>query len=223
MSGKSRKNSAEHTTITVEHFTPTMYIEAAREALGGRIDVDPASCSLANTNVKATKFFSIADDGLSRPWGTIEKPTRVYCNPPGGRLANQSVAALWWAYGAGEWVAGRVEMLIWCVFNPSVFQVCIKSTPKGLPCMTDAAICYPSERVDYLKESDQLDLFGCPGEPTPALVPGGSPPHPSAFLCLPAKTDRAAHMFHRVFEADRANPRIGPVNFHPRTLAAWMK
>jgi len=61
---------------TEQWFTPARYIEAARLVLG-TIDIDPASCELANRTVKATRFFTAADDGLRQPWNG-----RVFLNPP---------------------------------------------------------------------------------------------------------------------------------------------
>lgn len=59
-----------------EWYTPKEYIEAAREVLGV-IDLDPASSEIANITVKAKKFYSIDDDGLSKQW-----EGRVWLNPP---------------------------------------------------------------------------------------------------------------------------------------------
>lgn len=57
-------------------YTPIWLIEAAR-AVMGRIDTDPASCTKANQIVKADRFFSEQEDGLSRMWWG-----RVWLNPP---------------------------------------------------------------------------------------------------------------------------------------------
>lgn len=59
-----------------EWFTPTDIIEAARNVLG-EIDLDPASCGLANETVRAKRYYSIDDDGLIRNW-----ESRVWLNPP---------------------------------------------------------------------------------------------------------------------------------------------
>jgi phage N-6-adenine-methyltransferase len=59
-----------------EWYTPCEYIEAARSAMGS-IDLDPASCDVAQKTVKAAEFFTIADDGLSREWFG-----NVWLNPP---------------------------------------------------------------------------------------------------------------------------------------------
>lgn len=59
-----------------EWYTPGAVIEAARRVLG-EIDVDPASCARAQKTVRAKKYYTRDDDGLSKPWRG-----RVWCNPP---------------------------------------------------------------------------------------------------------------------------------------------
>lgn len=64
-----------------EWYTPIDVLNAAREALGGPIDLDPASSAEANRTVQAARYFSLADDGLARPWIS----PRVWQNPPYSR------------------------------------------------------------------------------------------------------------------------------------------
>jgi len=59
-----------------EWYTPTEYIEAARQLMGG-IDLDPASSAEAQEIVKAGAYFTKQDDGLSQPWMGC-----VWLNPP---------------------------------------------------------------------------------------------------------------------------------------------
>ena len=63
-----------------EWYTPSKYIEAAKEVMGA-IDLDPASCEQANKTVQASRFYSKEEDGLTQPW-----PGRVWLNPPYGRV-----------------------------------------------------------------------------------------------------------------------------------------
>lgn len=77
--GKSEDKGPTHVsrnTGEVEWYTPAVYIEAARKIMGG-IDLDPASCETANKTVKATKYYSKNNDGLSKKWAG-----RVWLNPP---------------------------------------------------------------------------------------------------------------------------------------------
>jgi phage N-6-adenine-methyltransferase len=59
-----------------EWYTPEEYIDLARKVLGD-IDLDPASCEIAQRTVKAKKFYTKEDNGLKKPWHG-----RVWLNPP---------------------------------------------------------------------------------------------------------------------------------------------
>jgi hypothetical protein len=59
------KNPHGDSDACVEWYTPTLYIEMAREVLGN-IDLDPASNDLAQQSIKATQYFTIAEDGLKQ-------------------------------------------------------------------------------------------------------------------------------------------------------------
>jgi hypothetical protein len=59
-----------------ELYTPAKYVEPARAVLG-EIDLDPASCAVANETVRAAKFFDVEDNGLTHEWRG-----RVWLNAP---------------------------------------------------------------------------------------------------------------------------------------------
>lgn len=70
-----------------EWYTPPEYIVAARKVLG-EIELDPASSSVANRIVKAKKFYSKSDDGLTKTW-----KGKTWLNPPYvGGLIHQFVS-----------------------------------------------------------------------------------------------------------------------------------
>lgn len=65
-----------HGRIADEWYTPPSIIEAARHSMGS-IDLDPASCAMANRVVKAKRYYSKRDNGLKQEWSG-----NVWCNPP---------------------------------------------------------------------------------------------------------------------------------------------
>lgn len=74
------------TSTTDEWSTPDDFF-AKVNAEFGPFDLDPCATP---ENAKAPKFFTRAQDGLSRPWWG-----RVWCNPPYGRGVGKWVAQAW--------------------------------------------------------------------------------------------------------------------------------
>lgn len=70
----------------VEWYTPKVYVEKTRDVLGV-IDLDPASNSLSQSWIKAKKYYTKDDDGLTKDW-----KGQVFCNPPYGRLQREFVS-----------------------------------------------------------------------------------------------------------------------------------
>jgi ParB family chromosome partitioning protein len=163
---------ARHSSETNEHYTPLDVIERAREALWA-IELDPASCALANESVRAVQFFDQATDGLSRPWhGT------VFLNPPGGRTADgRSSQKIWWQKLVGEYGSQRTTAAVFVSFSIELLQTSpVKSCgriPQHFP------ICFPSGRLAYRSVGDAGQI-----------VVGRSPPHASMIVYLGPHVDR---------------------------------
>ena len=102
-------------SASVEWYTPARYIEAAAKVLGD-IDLDPASSKKANKVVGAAKFYSEADDGLSREWHG-----RVWLNPPYGKGSGLFTTKLVEEYDAGN-VTAAILLLNAYGFDSAWFQ-----------------------------------------------------------------------------------------------------
>jgi phage N-6-adenine-methyltransferase len=90
-----------------EWYTPAEYIEAARAVMGD-IDLDPASCTLAQEMIQARSFFTKKDNGLTQPWHG-----RVWLNPPySASMVQRFVDKL-----CGEYDAGRMTEAVVLVNN----------------------------------------------------------------------------------------------------------
>jgi hypothetical protein len=76
--------------------TPRKFLDAARAVMGA-IDLDPASSAEANETVRATRFYTEADDGLRQPWRGC-----VWLNPPYGGEARLFVERLLREYQVGN-------------------------------------------------------------------------------------------------------------------------
>lgn len=149
-------------------YTPAEVAEAARAALGGRIDLDPASCDIANRTIKAVEFYSLPDkDGLVLPWYG-----RVFMNPPFGEIGPLFVKRL-----AAELAAGRVEQAVVLLATSHTqndrFQPIRELSP---------IICYPPKRIRF---TDEDGVSGQPKFPSVVLGVGVHPePFAAAFQPL---------------------------------------
>jgi hypothetical protein len=79
-----------------EWYTPPEYLDAARDVLGV-FDLDPASSETAQRTVKATAYFTIDDDGLTKAWRG-----KVWLNPPYGEPFEELATKLITEYRAGH-------------------------------------------------------------------------------------------------------------------------
>jgi hypothetical protein len=131
--------AARHTCDSPEWYTPSPFVEAAREVMGG-IDLDPASHEEANGTVKAARYFTAKDDGLQQPW-----IGRVFLNPPGGLVAE------FWRKLMRERsvVVHPVAEAIWIGYSLEQLQTlqCIgaKHTPL------DFSMCVPERRIAFVE------------------------------------------------------------------------
>lgn len=190
---------AQHSAETNEHYTPAWLVDAAREVLGGTIDLDPASCPTAQEVVRATTWFGQEQDGLWRDWGFIAhssgagpRPFRVFVNPPGGKLDAETLqvfkvgrvkangkkcsaadgiasAAVWFGKLWEEWNAGRVHSAIFICFSMSVFRT-TQDPELEIPAIYQFPFCVPRERVNYDKCTAKGERVPTKGAPADSAI-----------------------------------------------------
>lgn len=167
---------AQHSSLTNEHYTPPLFIEAARRCMGG-IDLDPASSEQANKNVNAKYFYTAQQNAFTQAWFG-----RVWLNPPGGlcdrhgntlakgvrglsKVDRNSSMVMWWKKLTAEYLAGNVSQAIFLGFTLEILRL-----GQAAPISTlSVPFCIPRERIDFLDE---------------ALRPQGAPTHSNVFLYL---------------------------------------
>lgn len=124
-----------------ELYTPEWLILKARQALGGEIDLDPASCKEAQTVVQANRFFDIEHDGLKQPWVT----TALWLNHPYGDTLNQP----WAEKLLSEWNGGGMMKGL------ALMPASVGS--KWFQLLADFPRCHLSQRVTFWGPADKGD------------------------------------------------------------------
>ena len=116
-----------------EWYTPSIYVEAARDVLGG-FDLDPASSEVANRTVRADRIFTAQDDGLAQEWPV----GAIWCNPPYSQpLMGQFATRLAQAARDGS----QVIVLVNNATETAWFQIIAAEC---------SAICFPKTRIRFL-------------------------------------------------------------------------
>jgi hypothetical protein len=155
-----------HLSKSVEHYTPPYILAAARQVMGS-IELDPASCEIANRTIKAERFYTAADDGLSQPWVAAT----LWVNPPYGRDPKRNHQAfirhLIPAYEDGD--VGQAMLLV----NASTGD-------KWFFPLWRFWICFMYERIAFLDE---------------ALIPQTSPTHNNVVVYFGTHGRRFADVF----------------------------
>jgi len=146
-----------------EWYTPAEFCDSAHVVMGG-IDLDPASCKVANKQVRAKKFLTSEQNALAKEWSG-----RVWLNPPYG----QPLIAEFAKKFVDEWQSGRIDQAIVLVNNATEtawFQLlaaealvmCFKGgrikfldatgTPANTPLQGQVFLYFGSEPSDFVTE-----------------------------------------------------------------------
>ena len=146
-----------------EWYTPAPYVTAARCLMGG-IELDPASCALANRTVQAARYYTQADNGLTQDW-TCQS---MWLNPPYGRTAHRSNQEIWTCQLIAEHEAGRVEQ--------AVLLVNAATDTGWFQRLWRYPICFVSPRINFSSPT------GSQESPTHGSVLVYLGPHREAFI-----------------------------------------
>jgi hypothetical protein len=157
----------------------------------GGIDLDPASCEVAQSVVKAELFLTAADDGLSvsQYWSG-----RTFLNPPGGRSPmpeiTRSHSALWWLALSLAWRDGGVDQAIFICYSTEIL-----SSAQRLDCPQplDFPLLVPDHRIAF----DEPD--GAGGRKSTE-----SPKYANAIIYLPPKGEGIYHAERRFRDTFKA-------------------
>ena len=144
-------------TDNPDWWSPLSILDASRDALGGAIELDPASCAEANARVRAQRFYSPEDDGLALPWCS----PALFVNPPYGR----GIIQPW----AEKFLAERpcIRAAIWLSWAAT-------DTQWWQPLARDAAAAFFFAGRPHFVRPDGSDPGG-PPRPAAALYFGDDP------------------------------------------------
>lgn len=99
--------NARHSKATTRWGTPAEWVEPARRALGGRIELDPMTEPRSQRIVRAERFYTERRDCFARSWAC----ETALVNPSGGLVVKA------WRMLTGCWWAGVVARAIWIGFS----------------------------------------------------------------------------------------------------------
>lgn len=139
-----------HNSGNNERYTPAYIIQLATEVMGS-IDVDPASCEVANTElVKASVYFDKEANGLLREWNG-----KIWLNPPYQRgLIDTFVDKL-----LEEYQIGRTTEAIVLTHNAS------ETRWYGKLLQEATAICIVSGRIRFYAINGNNEVYQPKGAP----------------------------------------------------------
>lgn len=116
--------------------TPPDYVEMARTALGGRIELDPMSEAIFNSVVGAERIWTAEDDCFRQDF-TCET---MLLNAAGGLVVRA------WQRMVSEWSKGNVGRAVWIGFNLEQLSILADEAMHPL----DFSLLITRKRIDFL-------------------------------------------------------------------------
>jgi hypothetical protein len=143
--------AARHSMDSPEWYTPSPFVEAARDVMGG-IDLDPASHEEANRTVRAARYFTEQENGLLQAWAG-----RVFLNPPGGKDADgNSLVVAFWRKFCDEVVGREMTHGVWLGYSLEQLQTLQNCGALYQP--MDFTICIPRARIAFVENEAKRAL-----------------------------------------------------------------
>lgn len=162
---KTRDYSVKYSSISNEHFTPPSVVEKVRDLYDGTIDLDPCSCAIANSLVKANEYMT---DFTSASWhgnilinpfgGMYDVPEAITANPLMGKLGGyESAAKVLWRYTWMQWLKGNIKSAVFVGFSISIARLAQPTTKEleagifndGDMSLSKIPFCIPRDRLKF--------------------------------------------------------------------------
>lgn len=173
-----------HSAVTDDHGTPRAVIELCRQVMGV-INTDPCSSAYWNMHtVKADKFYTMADDGLSQPWvGNcfINPPGTLPPKPTDKPFEKRSVPRKFWELAIERWRNDEINGF--CYVGFALEQLTRLQGSPMHPLMFPTL--FPCERLSFLQRGPN---GGPPVDP-------GSPNNGNFITVVPPKARSEASLW----------------------------
>lgn len=160
---------AKHSLRSDSWGTPGHVLDRVRLIMNV-IDFDPASSHEFNLQVRAYRFLTAKDDGLTAEWPV----GNVYCNPPGGKRGNRSMTQLFWSRLMQHRADGN---LVEAIFMASSLEAMQSTQGRGVPSIAEFMFCIPAKRLAFV---------------SPGGLPGLAPAHSNCIVYVPGIIDSSA-------------------------------
>lgn len=130
-----------------EWFTPVKTMIRVHEFFGPvGIELDPASCDMAQRTVKAARYYTKNDDGLSHDWHA----STLFLNPPYNKLNGISQQETWSAKLHRHVMSGDVRlalMLVSAASGSAWYATMLNHWP----------VCIPHQRIRFVDENGKAE------------------------------------------------------------------